>query len=260
MRGRRQRRGRSDVLGHERRTHSAAGPAARLRSVPQSRRVSQARRRSRPRALHRRPDRAGARGPGHRFARVSTTSPPSTSRSRAIPGRSDVHPLRDRSLVALWDRNKRRRILIVEDDWAILEVLKLMLEDEGHVVVTAKHGREAVAIAATKPFDMVLMDISMPEMSGIEVARTLRADPQTADVLIAHPHRTRRALGARTLRRLRPVPDEGDRHRRAGRRDREAVRATRDVAGPPRRRDPAADLLDRGAGARAAGAAHRRWA
>ena len=81
-------------------------------------------------------------------------------------------------------RNARRRILIVEDDWAILEVLKLMLEHEGHVVVTAKHGREAVALAAAKPFDMVLMDISMPEMNGIEVARTLRGDPATADVLI----------------------------------------------------------------------------
>ena len=82
-------------------------------------------------------------------------------------------------------RNNRRRILIVEDDWAILEVLKLMLEDEGHVVTTAKHGREAVAIAANKPFDLVLMDISMPEMSGIEVARILREREQTADVLIA---------------------------------------------------------------------------
>ncbi len=81
-------------------------------------------------------------------------------------------------------KSARRRILIVEDDWAILEVLKLMLEHEGHIVVTAKHGREAVAIAATKPFDMVLMDISMPEMSGIEVARTLRGREQTADVLI----------------------------------------------------------------------------
>ncbi len=83
-------------------------------------------------------------------------------------------------------RNARRRLLIVEDDWAILEVLKLMLEHEGHVVVTAKHGREAVAIvtAASKPFDMVLMDISMPEMNGIEVARVLRAREQTADVLI----------------------------------------------------------------------------
>lgn len=81
-------------------------------------------------------------------------------------------------------KSKRRRILIVEDDWAVLEVLKLMLEHEGHVVVTAQHGREAVAIAATKPFDMVLMDISMPEMSGIEVARTLRGREQTADILI----------------------------------------------------------------------------
>ena len=81
-------------------------------------------------------------------------------------------------------KSKRHRILIVEDDWAILEVLKLMLEHEGHVVVTAKNGREAVALATAKPFDMIVMDISMPEMSGIEVARTLRANPQTADILI----------------------------------------------------------------------------
>ena len=86
--------------------------------------------------------------------------------------------------MSLKSRNTRRRILIVEDDWAILEVLKLMLEDEGHVVVTAKHGREAVAIASAKPFDMVVMDISMPEMSGIEVARFLRDRAQTANVLI----------------------------------------------------------------------------
>lgn len=81
-------------------------------------------------------------------------------------------------------KNTRRRILIVEDDWAILEVLKLMLEHEGHAVTTAKHGREAVAIAAAKPFDMVLMDISMPEMNGIEVARFLRDHEQTANILI----------------------------------------------------------------------------
>ena len=86
--------------------------------------------------------------------------------------------------MAFKSRAARHRILIVEDDWAILEVLKLMLEHEGHVVVTAKHGREALEIAATKPFDMVLMDISMPEMNGIEVATALRANERTADVLI----------------------------------------------------------------------------
>ena len=81
-------------------------------------------------------------------------------------------------------KSAKKRILIVEDDWAILEVLKLMLEHEGYAVTTAKHGREAIAIAATKPFDMVLMDISMPEMNGIEVAQTLRAREQTANLLI----------------------------------------------------------------------------
>ena len=77
------------------------------------------------------------------------------------------------------------RVLIIEDDWDILEVLKLMLEDEGHQVVTATDGRDALAAAAAKRFDVVVMDISMPEMSGIEIAQALRADPKTADVQIA---------------------------------------------------------------------------
>ncbi len=78
----------------------------------------------------------------------------------------------------------RRRILIIEDDWAVLEVLKLMLEDEGHVVVTASAGRQGAALAAAKPFDLVVMDISMPEMNGIDVAQALRANAKTEDVLI----------------------------------------------------------------------------
>jgi len=76
------------------------------------------------------------------------------------------------------------RVLIIEDDWDILEVLKLMLEDEGHQVVTATDGRDALAAAATKRFDVVVMDISMPEMSGIEVAQALRASPKTAGMRI----------------------------------------------------------------------------
>jgi CheY-like chemotaxis protein len=82
------------------------------------------------------------------------------------------------------DKRKTGRILVVEDDWDILEVLKLMLEDEGHQVVTAKHGKAALAVAAVKSFDLVVMDISMPEMSGIEVAKALRAAPRTADLYI----------------------------------------------------------------------------
>ena len=84
-------------------------------------------------------------------------------------------------------RTKPGRILVIEDDWDILEVLKLMLEGEGHQVATAKHGRAALAVtaASSKPFDLVVMDISMPEMGGIEVAQALRSDPKTAAVRIA---------------------------------------------------------------------------
>lgn len=83
------------------------------------------------------------------------------------------------------DKAPRHRILIVEDDWAVLEVLKLMLEEEDYLVVTAKNGREAIRLAASKPFDLVLTDISMPDTNGIEFARTLRAQAKTSGIRIA---------------------------------------------------------------------------
>jgi CheY-like chemotaxis protein len=76
------------------------------------------------------------------------------------------------------------RILIVEDDLDVLEVLKLLLEDEGHAVVPAKLGSEALEAARAKPFDLIVMDVSMPEMSGIEVGLALRSEPATADIRI----------------------------------------------------------------------------
>jgi CheY-like chemotaxis protein len=81
-------------------------------------------------------------------------------------------------------KTNRRRILIIEDDWAVLEVLKLMLEDDGHIVVTAGQGRQGLALASSKPFDLVVMDISMPGMNGIDVAQALRANAKTRDILI----------------------------------------------------------------------------
>ena len=76
------------------------------------------------------------------------------------------------------------RILIVEDDADVLEVLKLLLEDEGHTVLPAKRGSEALEAARAKPFDMIVMDVSMPEMSGIDVGLALRSEPATADIRI----------------------------------------------------------------------------
>lgn len=80
---------------------------------------------------------------------------------------------------------KTGRVLVVEDETELLEVLKLVLEDEGHKVVGAKLGRAAVQAAATGRFDVAILDMSMPDMSGIEVAQALRGNAETAGMRIA---------------------------------------------------------------------------
>lgn len=77
------------------------------------------------------------------------------------------------------------RVLVVEDEDELLEVLKLVLEDEGHTVVAAKLGRAAVQAAASGKFDVAVLDMSMPDVSGIEVAQALRANADTAGMRIA---------------------------------------------------------------------------
>ncbi len=77
------------------------------------------------------------------------------------------------------------RILLIDDDTDVVEVLKLLLEGEGHRVVAANSAAAGLEIAKDRPFDLVILDVSMPDMSGIAVARQLRADPATEDVRIA---------------------------------------------------------------------------
>ena len=76
-------------------------------------------------------------------------------------------------------------ILVVEDDGDLLEVLKYVLEEAGYKVSTAADGAAALSIAAAEKVALVLLDISMTGMSGIEVARRLRARSETADILVA---------------------------------------------------------------------------
>ena len=76
-------------------------------------------------------------------------------------------------------------ILIVEDDGDLLEVLKYVLEDAGYATYSASNGVQALELAESEHIDLVILDISMPGMSGVEVARELRADPQTSEIPIA---------------------------------------------------------------------------
>jgi PAS domain S-box-containing protein len=67
------------------------------------------------------------------------------------------------------------RVLVVEDNSINREVVREMLEHEGHTVEEAHHGAEGVAMARRGTYDLVLMDISMPVLDGVEATRMIRA-------------------------------------------------------------------------------------
>jgi two-component system, OmpR family, response regulator len=68
------------------------------------------------------------------------------------------------------------KILVVEDDQTILDVLQYNLQKEGLIPVVAKDGLEALEIARREKPDLVILDIMLPEMSGFEVCRILRQE------------------------------------------------------------------------------------
>jgi two-component system OmpR family response regulator len=67
-----------------------------------------------------------------------------------------------------------RTILIVDDDPHILEVISFALEKASMTTITATDGQQALARFATERFDLIVLDISMPELDGLEVCREIR--------------------------------------------------------------------------------------
>jgi CheY-like chemotaxis protein len=70
-----------------------------------------------------------------------------------------------------------RRILAIDDDELVLLSLAELLEGEGYAVTTAPGGTAGLAAASAASYDLVLLDLVMPGMSGFEVCRALRALP-----------------------------------------------------------------------------------
>lgn len=74
------------------------------------------------------------------------------------------------------------RILVVDDQPINVQLLKRKLEREGMEVATSYSGREALDLVAAKRPDLILLDVMMPDMDGIEVCQRLQADPDTKSI------------------------------------------------------------------------------
>ena len=72
------------------------------------------------------------------------------------------------------------RVLVVDDESQFCELIRGALEPRGYQVAEAHSGAEALASVAAAPPDVVLLDVLIPGIDGIEVCRRLKADPPTA--------------------------------------------------------------------------------
>ncbi|NWB24137.1 EAL domain-containing protein [Pseudomonas sp. D4002] len=75
-------------------------------------------------------------------------------------------------------------LLIVDDEPLVRKLLKMLLEDQGYLTLTASSGEEALSIVELQPPDLILLDIMMPGMDGYEVARKLKSDKSMANIPI----------------------------------------------------------------------------
>ncbi len=73
-------------------------------------------------------------------------------------------------------------VLMVDDTKTILLLGQMMLQAERYEMSTALNGREALEVVKKKRPDVIVLDVMMPEMDGIETCRRLKSDPATKDI------------------------------------------------------------------------------
>jgi two-component system, OmpR family, response regulator VicR len=77
---------------------------------------------------------------------------------------------------------KTLTVLVVEDERPVRELLAMSLEGGGYRVVQAFHGRHAIDLIARDRPDLVISDVMMPMIGGVELCHTLKSDPATATI------------------------------------------------------------------------------
>ena len=80
--------------------------------------------------------------------------------------------------------HRSARILVADDEAAIRFTMEIMLRRHGYTVTTASNGAEALALVEQQPFELLLLDLKMPGLSGLEVARRSCEIQPAAAILI----------------------------------------------------------------------------
>ncbi len=80
---------------------------------------------------------------------------------------------------------KRVNILLVEDEESFVDALTIGLDREGFDVAVARDGQQAVSLFAKETFDIVLLDLMLPKMSGLDVCRQIRASSEVPIIIVS---------------------------------------------------------------------------
>ncbi|CAA9579100.1 MAG: hypothetical protein AVDCRST_MAG33-3401 [uncultured Thermomicrobiales bacterium] len=80
--------------------------------------------------------------------------------------------------VEIENRDRRRRVMVVDDEPAIVELIAMVLEEEDWEIVRAYDGAQAWSLLQARPVDLLLSDIMMPRVNGLELLRLVRTSPR----------------------------------------------------------------------------------
>src|ERR1700722_18170595 len=81
--------------------------------------------------------------------------------------------------------DKRVNILLVEDEESFVDALTIGLDREGFDVAIARDGQQAMALFGAETFDIVLLDLMLPKMSGLDVCRQIRASSEVPIIIVS---------------------------------------------------------------------------